>query len=282
MIKISQHLRGYRQDTGFLDNTSPLSVNCCGYQKMVTQDFSISRPEGRLDYQLIYMLEGEGTFLVDGEYRKLNAGNLILYKPGEPQVYSYCHKDMPQIYWIHFTGNEVEQLLEQFQISTGFVGKSRAVNALFDEIILEFTLKKENFAQVVVCCMYKLLAIFQRTKDERLSPSRHSLPIDELVIELNQSYQKPWTIKSMADFCLLSEGCFSHYFKEYMHIPPLQYLTNVRIAKAEDLLINSDLSISNIASKTGYDNPLYFSRVFRRVLGKSPSEYRQASNEANL
>ena len=59
MIDISGHLRDYRREIGFSDESKPLIINCCGYQKFMTENFSKSRPTGRLDYQLIYIYQGQ-------------------------------------------------------------------------------------------------------------------------------------------------------------------------------------------------------------------------------
>jgi AraC-like DNA-binding protein len=83
----------------------------------------------------------------------------------------------------------------------------------------------------------------------------------------------------MADFCNLSEGYFSHHFKESVGIAPIKYLTNLRMEKAKFLLSESDLSVSAIAWSLGYGDLLYFSRIFKKIVGESPTIYRKRFNE---
>ena len=72
---------------------------------------------------------------------------------------------------------------------------------------------------------------------------------------------------------LMSANWFIHSFKSVMKVPPMQYITNLRIAAAKGYLDNSNKTINEIAA-VGYDNALYFSRVFKKRTGMSPSEYK--------
>ena len=116
MINISGHLREERKITGYYDQDVPLIVNCCGKQVFQTQDYFCNRKNGRLDYQIIYFHRGSWHFYLNNEWITLSAGNIVLYRPGIPQYYSYYAKEKPEIYWIHFTGNECENILKQYDI----------------------------------------------------------------------------------------------------------------------------------------------------------------------
>ena len=68
---------------------------------------------------------------------------------------------------------------------------------------------------------------------------------------------------------------FIRCFKRYMGMTPLQYVTSIRITKAKDLLKNTAFTIQEVGRLVGYENPLYFSRIFKKQTGHSPSEYRK-------
>jgi AraC-like ligand binding domain. len=116
MIDISGHLRPIRKEIGFLDEKQELLVNCCGYQKFLTKNFSRLREHGRLDYQLIYITNGFGEFLIDNQIKKFGAGSVILYLPGIKQSYTYYAADQPEVYWVHFTGSKVHELLQKMDL----------------------------------------------------------------------------------------------------------------------------------------------------------------------
>ncbi len=76
----------------------------------------------------------------------------------------------------------------------------------------------------------------------------------------------------------MSTSWFIRNFKLYTGSTPLNYILNIRISNAQSLLENTKYNITEIAAITGYDNPLYFSRLFKKQTGLSPSEYRKQSN----
>ena len=78
----------------------------------------------------------------------------------------------------------------------------------------------------------------------------------------------------------MSVNWFIHSFKNVMKVPPMQYIVSLRIAAAKGYLENSNKNITEIAATVGYDNALYFSRLFRKYTGMTPSEYRK-KNKVN-
>lgn len=275
MIEISGYWRTVLKKMGTQDDSEPLVINCCGYQKFITKNLFVNRKSGRLDYQLIYISQGSGFFLLNGESKKLSEGELILFRPHEQQVYSYYYEDNPIVYWIHFTGNNVDSLLETFQIRSGYIGNHASIIKLLSKIITELQLKKSGYKMVIDSYFQILLATIYRCKNDILSNDRNSKLMDSLIIQLNERYQQNWTVKEMAQFCNLSEGYFAHYFKESTGYAPMQYLTNLRISRAKYYLVETDMSLSSIAPLVGYKDPLYFSRVFKKTTGLAPRDYQK-------
>ena len=72
----------------------------------------------------------------------------------------------------------------------------------------------------------------------------------------------------------LFEYHFIHLFREYTGFSPHAYVTRLRLDKAKDLMVSTTMNISEIAFAVGYANPLYFSRLFKRHTGLSPSRFR--------
>ena len=73
----------------------------------------------------------------------------------------------------------------------------------------------------------------------------------------------------------MSVNWFIHNFKSIMKISPMQYIISLRIAMAKGYLENSAKNISEISNEVGYENALYFSRLFRKYTGMTPTEYRK-------
>lgn len=281
MINISGHLREERKITGYYDQDVPLIVNCCGKQVFQTQDYFCNRKNGRLDYQIIYIHRGSGHFYLNNEWITLSAGNIVLYRPGIPQYYSYYAKEKPEIYWIHFTGNECENILKQYDIKNCYIGERLYLKLLFQDIITELQLKKISYEDIVLHNFYILLCFIHRSFYSISRPLDNDFSFDRLLLELNSKYANKWSVASMADYCKLSQSSFSHMFKDRMGMSPMHYLNYQRIEKAKDFLLSNSMTITNISRLVGFDDPHYFSRVFKKYTGASPQAYYQNLGNTN-
>ena len=87
------------------------------------------------------------------------------------------------------------------------------------------------------------------------------------------------TVAAMAERCRMSEAYFRRCFQEMCGMPPKQYLTEMRIGKAKTMLEYTDLSVSEIAVRTGYQDIYRMSRAFKSVTGSSPTEYRNLNKQ---
>lgn len=275
LIDVSGHLRTVRRAIGFEDTERDVVVNCCGWQRFLNRDYSQQRTKGRLDYQIIYVFRGTGNYFIGDSWHKLSAGHILLFRPGDPQVYSYFAREQPEIYWIHFTGIRIPELLSRYQIENCYIGECLLIRQLFQEIILELQLKKALYEDIIICSFYKILALIRRTRLSLLSPLENNFSVERLIMQLNQRYMDSWSLPSMARYCSLSEDYFSHLFKKQMGCSPVKYLTDLRIEKAKELLMAGNISVSEVSSLVGFEDPLYFSRVFKKKTGVPPRRFQQ-------
>ena len=77
----------------------------------------------------------------------------------------------------------------------------------------------------------------------------------------------------MAEFCKLSNSYFSHTFRQRMGVSPMRFLNNLRIEKAKDFLMTNSMPVATAAQLAGFEDPLYFSRVFKKYTGIAPNEF---------
>lgn len=273
MMDISGHYRSYRDESGFENDSVPLLINCCGFQSFATKNYTVSRINGRKDYQIIYIQKGSGSFFIDQKWQVITQNSIVLYRPSEPQIYKYEYRNHPEVFWLHFTGSSCEKILSDFCIQTGFIGESTQFKIIFQEIILELQLKKTCFEQIVCGSFLRLLGNMKRTKLQTINHQETNFEIDRLIIHLNQNYMKSWSIKDMADFCKMSVDYFAHLFKKVTGHAPLLFLTIIRMEKAKELLLLENSNVTEVAYLLGYTDPLYFSRVFKKYTTFSPVNY---------
>ena len=100
-----------------VDKSRPLIVTSCGTYKLYTQkEFTTYRPKGRKDYQLIYVAAGKAHFEIDGKDMIVCPGNMVIYRPRQMQRYVYYGDEHTEVFWVHFTGGEVKQILRRYGI----------------------------------------------------------------------------------------------------------------------------------------------------------------------
>ena len=100
----------------FKDYSAPLIVGSCGTYRLKTRKrLPTYWQKGRRDYQILYVANGKAHFWFDGVEQVVSAGNMVLYKPDEIQKYVYYLEDHPEVFWIHFTGNDVKNILTYLQ-----------------------------------------------------------------------------------------------------------------------------------------------------------------------
>jgi len=100
--------------------------------------------------------------------------------------------------------------------------------------------------------------------------------IKQAVWFLQQNYVQPINRKDVAAAVGVNPSYLSKIFHQEMSISLVDYLNRYRIKKAQELLLQTTHTITNVATQVGFDDAAYFSRVFHRLTGKSPQEYRQA------
>jgi YesN/AraC family two-component response regulator len=108
-------------------------------------------------------------------------------------------------------------------------------------------------------------------------PQPTSVLIKQVLAFLHQNYSSPINRKDIAGAVGISENYLSYIFRQEVAISPWDYLNRFRIQKARELLVQTQDSITGIATRVGFNDPAYFSRVFRKSTGKSPQEFRQST-----
>ena len=119
------------------------------------------------------------------------------------------------------------------------------------------------------------LIVFTKQLIAEQTVKEHDQKIESLIIQINNNYGDKWTIESMAAAAKMNINSFRIRFKRYMGISPLIYVKNIKLNSAKTLLLKSNLKIREVSELLGYDDPFYFSRLFHKNTGESPTEYRK-------
>ena len=206
---------------------------------------------------------------------------MVLYRPKEEQRYYYYGSEHPEVYWVHFTGNNVKNILRKYGITDDihviYSGISMEYKQLFTRMIQELQLKKEDYEELLVYHLRHLFILIHRQLFTK--PRKKSLMIMDDMAQAAEyfrtHYNKPVSIEDYAASHNISVSWFIQNFKQYTNTTPAQYVQLLRTTNAKLLLETTSYNISEISNLVGYENPLYFSRFFKKQFGVSPSQFRK-------
>lgn len=262
---------GNLHDTTNYEGTGFLQINSCGIEKP-NPGYTIIRRNGRKDWLLILVSDGTCRVLRAGEEYDVSPGSAVIFAPNEPQQYGY--PDKCTALWLHFTGTAVSELLDSCGLHKGLNRLCQSKQALeaFTETIRRFhTPGRESYANASL--LELLYSLSDAASDPSTSSDRES-GILSAVTYINTNYNMPITLEGLAKISGYSKSRFSHLFAEIIGTTPIKYQNGIRLRVACEMLTGSKLSVSDIAYSCGFSDPLYFSKLFKKAHGTSPSDYR--------
>jgi AraC-like DNA-binding protein len=182
--------------------------------------------------------------------------------------------------WVHAVGANVGLFLNELGVSLErpviYLGEDPQLLALFEEVlaILEhgYTPARLLYASQALGHLLGVM-IWHRQQRWRGEPDPQQ-KINQCVAYMKQHLEKPLHVSTLAALANLSPSHFTALFKQHTGYAPIDYLIRLRMHWACQLLDTTKLPVKTIAASLGYDDPFYFSRVFKAVNEASPTDYR--------
>lgn len=243
-------------------------------------------PAVRKDFLIHYITRGKGSYRVGEQSYELGAGEYFLICPGTTTFYQ-ADKDDPWSYlWIGFNGMRAPAYLEYLHLNqsdrlTGRCENREFLTGCVREMLAakELTHANELKRQGQ---LYLFLAELAACSREEAGAAEYDYPVQVYVEHalryMEEHYQEGIRVRDVADFVGLNRSYLANSFKKLIGESPQEYLIRIRMEKAEELLKQTKDSIAAVAGTVGYDDPMTFSRVFKRERGVSPKEYRECGD----
>ena len=250
-------------------------------------------------YELFYMMHGNCTISIDNRLFTLSEGNIIFIPANSVHRTSYIGELVPERTYIEFSKDYIEtigQTLGKNWAKHNLWGhilyiekeKREKIDFLFREIQKEYDIV-DGYSDCCIRQLFQYLIINlvrldRNTKDikEFIANSNNKTNQDMIIAAkyIAENFKNDITLKDVASHLNLNPSYFSSKFKAFNNIGFAEYLRNIRINHAEWYLIETDLSLSDIAGECGFCNSNYFGDTFKLVNGVSPSEFRK-NNKPN-
>jgi len=255
------------------------------------------------EHEFLHVLSGRAVYRVGRTTHELVPGDLLLVPPAvfteswneghEPMRFQFVHFDFQfggpyadkPVRGQHRSDRELAKIMRRPRTEprlmlpdkVNLAGDER-VRLLFDRLIGEVARKEPGHELVTKACLLEVLAFLQRRGAECQglpdAPRWHA-KVDRVVRFLHAHYAKPLRLPELASQVHLSRVYLERVFRQQIGCSPMTYLARVRVSQAKRLLLATDLPIKQIAASVGYDDAHYFSRVFQKLEGMPPLEYRR-------
>ncbi len=241
----------------------------------------VKRTHGTSQHILIACLSGSGSCQLNDREWKLGPGNLLFLPPRTAHIYHADPRSPWTIFWFHFRGLRAEDYLTTLGVSAS----KPVVSVDEPEVLLDafedtFRHATHGFSETALtglstsfARLLGLVKVHQRAAGPRtrLAGSR----LLKVLASMRGDLAHAWTLDELARNASLSVPHFTELCRIQTGMPPLGLLIRLRLQKAMDLLQQGNHNVAEAALAVGYDDPFYFSRLFRKHMGMTPSACRQ-------
>lgn len=253
-----------------------LSVYNVGYQKC--EPSYQWGPAIRDHYLIHHIIQGKGYYQVRGKTYELYSGDTFLVYPYEEITYYADYKEPWEYAWVGFFGSDVPPILQRtdFNKEHPVIHKEQAGGKIKQMILDIYDAKGNAFQDAVEMTgrPYSLLALLMKSCDGVPVRKDPQLYYAQKAVEYIMShYSYPITVEEISSYVGISRSHLFRCFQQYFQQSPKEYLTSIRIKQACLLLEQSNLSITAISRSVGFEDNLYFSKAFKKIIGVSPKNY---------
>lgn len=280
MLVLPQYILDKISDNQLL---SALCITDIGHFPNATNHYRI-REQGIDQYVFIYCVSGQGEYRVgDGPTYKVAPNHYFILPAGIPHYYASNQNDPWTIYWIHFKGSLAasycSQSNEPIEVLPEIHSRISTRIDLFEEMwnTLQSGLTTENLCYTSSLFHHYLgslrfLSQYRASGDQNLEYANVS---ESAIHFMRENMEKHLTLQDIAKFVGYSSSRFAALFKEQTGLSPINYHNLLKIQEACKLLDNTDMKINQVSYKVGFEDNLYFSRIFSKIMAMSPREYKK-------
>ena len=239
------------------------------------------RPAGTPEHILILCVAGSGWLEVGSVRQPIQARKAVLIPRNLPHIYGASEEDPWSIHWVHLQGTVADYFFSLLPENVYTVPVTAELTAVlqhhfrecYDSIMGTFVQQRMIFITQTIQHLLGHLFFNNRL----FSPARRSSEfhnLDSTLDYLRKNIDKPLTLQQMADHAQLSKSHFARLFKEQTDYSPVDYFIRLKLQRACMQLALTRQTIRQISLAVGYTDPYYFSRLFKKIIGKSPSQFR--------
>ena len=259
--------------------TKGIYITDIGYYPKAIHHY-VEREKGINQHILIYCVEGYGWVEINGKQILIEPSQYITIPANEPHIYAADEGDAWTIYWVHFNGNLakhiVDLIIKHSKDYKPYLAYNESRIRLFEEIYdqLEKGYSDDTLRYVNMIFYHFLSSLLYEEKFNNMEAASNNT-ISKAVDAMKTKLGGVLSLQELASFSNLSKSHFSTVFKKETGYSPIDYFNHLKIQKACQYLLFTDMSIKEIAFSLGVEDQYYFSRMFSKLMHIPPKEYRK-------
>ncbi|AEI43210.1 AraC family transcriptional regulator [Paenibacillus mucilaginosus] len=239
-------------------------------------------PAVRDHYLIHFVLSGSGMFETGRQTYRLSQGQGFLICPHTVTYYQADSIHPWKYCWIGFSGLQAEIFLKQAGLHSGAPIFAFEMNEQWDtclSAIMESKQTPRGRDLRLTGLLYLMLSLLVQSSaatdnTEPVTNDRKQFYVNQVLDFIEMNYSNRFSVSDVADFVGLNRSYLCSLFKDHVHSSIQSYLVQYRIQKACELMKQRELSIGDISRSVGYEDPLLFSKMFRKAMGVPPKQYR--------
>ncbi len=264
-----------------------LKIHSIGYNTTHPNGIFIERTSG-IDTYLFLYIKSNVRLLVDGEYIDITEPAFVLFDKNIPQCY-YTYTGPYIDDWMHFDGECADEFLKSLNIPLNTPMVIRDANEissmlanLYKEVRQEGIHHEQIIDSMLRSTFYKFSDIYNIESNFSDKMNRYRQAFNEIRNRIYNysSFDNNMSVDDIASTLNISTSYFQHIYKQLFGVSIMRDIIESRIEFARHLLQNNYDSITDIASRCGYENKEHFTRQFKDVTGYTPKQFRQNFNKS--
>ena len=265
----------------------PQFVNCILIDRSSNDKQSHLPHVHEAELELFYVYAGEGEYMVDNRRYPIRAGDIVVCNAGvlhgeEPSLVRQIHSYSVAITNVQFEGLPPNCLIDSNTrpvVSCGQLAEHVGQLMQLLYMLSADTAHLNELCSSLACSVLLLAQALLRSRDRNAAIDEQEQPsvlAHRVRQYLDEHHNEQLTLREAAERLHISEYYLAHVFKQEFGLPPMQYVMKRRIGEAQELLMNTDLPIAEIADRLGYSSVCHFNAMFKKNVGLPPGKFRQS------
>jgi len=260
-----------------------LHICTIGYYPKAKDHYTY-RKKGLPENFLFYCVDGHGWYEINGQHFEVGPNEFFILPQNVEHTYGSSFEHPWTIYWIHFGGDSLPQLNKiqavQKHFKPFYIKNNGDIITLFSKIYktLELGYSIDNLLFANMCLSHFLTLFVYNSRHYETTATDKADCVDGAILFMQGHIKDNISLNELSRQYNYSVSRFSNLFKQKTGYAPIDYFVQMKMQKACQQLDFTNRSVKDIAFSMGYDDPYYFSKRFKTIIGMSPKKYRAMNN----